>query len=147
MNELEWSYLAGYIDADGCISLTKSKDGHHNISLGVSSINKGILDWILECTGYGKITEVKFNGNIFHKTRKKKQWLWRTHHNGMRYVLPKILPHLKNKKRQAELTMEFLEICNKTSGRWTSEIDKKRKQEIEREMKILNHRGVDYVSL
>ena len=146
----KWAYLAGYIDADGCISLTKDscKANSVSCSLSISSINRLVLIWIYGLTGHGKVTEVKYYDaqKDWNRRHHRQQWQWRTSNNGMRYVLPHVFPYLKVKKRQARLVMEYLDMARRRRGYKITDDDRKRKKEIIAEMKVINHRGKKIVS-
>lgn len=146
-NELNWAYLAGFVDADGCISLTRNKKNNSALSLSISNTNKEVLDWICILTKMGVVKKVHYSPSqqCWERHRCRVQWVWKVKNNGMRYILPKIIPYLIVKKRQAILTNEFLAISSRGNYIPINQKVKdriKRRNEIIDEMKYLNHGGI-----
>jgi hypothetical protein len=117
-----WSWLAGFIDGDGCIGFWHQKqknDGKHyeryQPTITITSINKKCLEYIKDNIG-GTI-------RVAHAKSDKPHWQKRysycLHANGCREVINKIIPHLIIKKERATLMKKYLEL---TRERTVSEV-------------------------
>jgi hypothetical protein len=146
MKDIDLSYLAGYIDADGCISLSKNNtmNNAYQLTIAITSTKPKILYWILDLLKVGYVKEIPFykSQTSWVRGRKQKQYIWRISNRGIRKIIKLLIPFLKTKKRQAELINEYLEISNKRKGKYITEEDRIKKHLIYQEMKILNKRGV-----
>lgn len=112
MNDKKWVYLAGFIDADGCICISKDKrKNRKNIryycSVTVTNTNNKIMEWLKE-----NITEIKYyivNDKKSKYKNAKPVHIWKlTSHDNILFVLEKILPYLVIKKEQAINMIKFI---------------------------------------
>ena len=136
-------YLAGYIDGDGCFYAGKVKQGRYgtgyqfSIKLIVSGCDKISIDWMGET----------FGGNNEKQSRPAKNrpndrivYHWVATGELLDYLLPKIEPYLKNKKRQCQIMMLMREtFANIGSQRLPMEIIEKR-MELIKEIRAINSR-------
>lgn len=103
-------YLAGYIDGDGCFYAGQVKQGRYgsgyqfSIKLIVTSCDKLSIDWMRKT----------FGGNSEKQLRPAKKrphdrivYQWVATGELLDYILPKIEPHLKNKKQNCQLMIEM----------------------------------------
>lgn len=68
MNETEKAYLAGIIDGEGSIMLTKlHKNQYHSPCVSIASTDLELLEWIKDKVGNGTITRKKNYNKIRHK--------------------------------------------------------------------------------
>jgi hypothetical protein len=110
-NKIFLSWLAGFIDGDGCIFITLKKQITRNPYLAVNaaiSINqrsdyKWILEYVQKNIGCGKIY---LSGN--YGTAKSKAYWQTTTMGDTIAVLEKVLPYLVIKKEQAKKTIQCL---------------------------------------
>lgn len=51
---MDKAYLAGLIDADGCIAITMS-GRHHSLRVHITSVDKEFLDYWCRKVGLGKV--------------------------------------------------------------------------------------------
>ena len=102
-SEAEWAYIAGFLDADGAIiaSIEHHKEKRHGFRVRVvikaTQSQREILDWIREFTCVG----------LVRKNRTTFDWIVRDKKHTNELLL-KLLPHLKVKKKQAELAVQIL---------------------------------------
>ena len=155
LTETQRAYLAGYIDADGCISITQtgrtSKNGNkcYGCVLRVSSTNRGILDLLLNWTGLGYVRPQPVQH--YRKTRAERfvvnvkarpQWRWQLSANKIRILLPAILPYMELKKERALLAMELLGNKPRVRGKGVTQEEIDRCSKIATRMRQLNKRGI-----
>ena len=111
-----FAYFAGAIDSDGFVSIQrstrKSKSGtvhtYYNAKIGFTSSNQTVVQHLLkENFGGAVYTYQPDNPNY-------KAWsVWQVSDRHARRVLEALLPYLIIKKRQAELVIEFVGICER----------------------------------
>lgn len=109
MSDTEWAYLAGFIDADGCISLTQNKRGEFRFQIVVSQSNKSILDYWQAKTGVGGVSIA--SGTLG-------AWQWQIGKPECDEFLRALYPYLLLKKDEAAIAMRFRETFDK-QGRYT----------------------------
>jgi hypothetical protein len=115
IKERLYAYFAGAIDADGFISIqktvrkSKSKTPHiyFNAKIGLTSTNnEAVLNLLKE----------NFGGSIYSykpSNPNARQWsVWQTSDKQAREILLVLQPYLMAKKRQAELVIDFVNICD-----------------------------------
>jgi len=108
--ENDFAYLAGFIDAECCLTISKYKPNNrpnftYKILLQLNNTKAPVFKWLLE----------RFGGNITfvnrHKTNKslKNQFCWRISGKALSKLLPKITQFLEHKKPVAEELIKFYE--------------------------------------
>ena len=112
-NELNLSYLAGFFDGEGSISILKrSKDAKWNIShflrVSIGQKDGKTLDWIKD----------NFGGNVY-LVKRDSSFVWALSDNKAYEFIKIILPYLRYKKPQAELAIRFQENRIVNSRRYT----------------------------
>jgi hypothetical protein len=133
-------YLAGFCDADGSIMIIKQ--GNNIVpKLNFTNTNKNVIDWIKHYMG----------GNLYTKLRTNKKWNTAyelTFTSKKAANLAKLLiQHLKLKKQQAKVVIEFDKIKGKFSSstlRWNKKLNirhKKNKEKLRLICSKLNKRG------
>lgn len=128
-----WAYAAGFLDADGYITITKRGEPRAGI---VATGDRGKthceqLHKVLEC---GVLqTELKV-----HKSSKRSQHRLQFYSKAdLQQLLKGILPHLKMKKQQAHCVLELLELRGRDG-----DLISKRRNELERMVKWENWKDV-----
>ena len=114
VTELDKSYLAGFFDGEGCVSIRKSqgkkvKPGY-DLEVVLSQNQRTILDEFQQKTGLGRIyitTNIRYG--VTHT--------WRLYTNDAKALLITILPYLRDKRDQAELALDFIHRHNRSSLR------------------------------
>lgn len=109
------AYLAGLIDGEGSIGLYKKKDKSTSSGfawlpvLKITNTDKRLVEWARD---FLKLY-CKANLNLEHTKRSHgRSFSWRvlTSSNGLRIMLPKLLPYLKSKKEEAEAMLRALKL-------------------------------------
>lgn len=99
--EIERSYLAGMIDADGSVSLRQQKSGSLNLEIMVYNVNEPLMHWLNDRLG----------GNIRSEKRAKREhwrirWIWSAGGDSAASTLSEIAKFMIVKQPQAELAIE-----------------------------------------
>ena len=99
--ETFWSWLAGFIDGDGCFVLQKGGTPQSLTPvISLSQKNSSVLKYIKEKTGNGNLVSNKRTNFI----------LWSS--NQAKIILLKIIPHLQLKKEQGRLLLRACRLNN-----------------------------------
>lgn len=108
--ELDIRYIAGFIDGEGCISITKTKKrmaggaDRYFPYLAISNTNLSILQELQALYPVGRKISVR------PKISNRRQCYGiRWDGNELRRFLQDLIPHLREKKLQAILVLEFME--------------------------------------
>ena len=104
---IDYAYCAGIIDGEGCISIREIRHNNFCLDLQVEMSNKEVLYFLRET----------FGGNIYkrRKIRSNKQmFIWKISGDDVKNVLKIVLPFLIEKKRKAEIAIEFRNYVDKT---------------------------------
>lgn len=138
------AYIAGLIDGEGCIKITKErrKKAHwsdtYTYAVTVCNSNLEILQWLRQVTGFGRISP---------KSQKKdRNWKqtydWELLHGEIPIFLNRISKYLRVKLTQAELVLEYIRDCEFGAGSGiVSDSISIRREVIYGEMRLLNARG------
>ena len=101
---LSEEYLAGLFDGEGHVTVTRNRAHtreYLTVGCGISNQNRSVLDEVRE----------QFGGGVYcsnHATEiKKASYQWMARSTEMTRFLEVVLPHLRIKRRQAELGIEF----------------------------------------
>jgi len=111
MEEINFAYLAGYIDGDGCfyIDTVKSKTGDypvvHRTVLKFASVDESIMKWLQEFLG------INYWEKVVSKKRKhlNRRTVYEANVTGecLDKLLPRICPYLRIKKQHCEIMLEM----------------------------------------
>jgi len=118
MKIVDAAWLAGYIDGDGSLSLTKSSKRWRRPVISIDSADKELLLEVLRITGCGSITSKKIEA-INHR----QVWTWRTSGSGnIVMILKEITPFLRcdYKRLRADIMLEICALI-KRNGVYTDE--------------------------
>lgn len=145
LNIAQASYLAGFVDGDGSISITQQGDrsfSSYSVTFRVGNTNREVLEWFQKTTGVGKITEMGMNKN-WNRPNIKQMYNWTVYPTDLRELLPQITPYLIVKKERGEITAEWLKKSGHFIGaRARNEGWRQWKKDMCAKMKILNKRGL-----
>lgn len=149
MNKLtseQCAYIAGIVDGEGCISLAKNRwqtIHSYTICFRIAITNINALKWLQKTTGIGTIGKCSISKG-WNRPNIKPMYRWQFGANGMRELLPEIIPYLIIKKEVAILVLEWLSRygSKKLSGRYLTEEDRKWKYENYIKIRDLNQRGL-----
>lgn len=109
MRAVEKAWAAGFLDGEGCFTLTRSTNKRTvNARIHAGQIVRDPLDKL----------QGLFGGNVsLRDTRNRPFWLWELYGaSACRTVLPQLIPYLVVKRAQAELLLEFCERINPRAG-------------------------------
>lgn len=94
--KVQWAYLAGFLDGEGCISAPARANGiSHGAQITAKQKYSDPLDWIMATFNVGHISGKKIHR---WKVSQRQQVLW---------LLENILPYLTLKRDQAEAAIEL----------------------------------------
>jgi hypothetical protein len=112
LTELEWAYLAGILDGEGCIYLKKNKP-HGSIigAIEIANTSNELATWIMS----------RFGGKIYFKKsypgNSKPCYTIRWNGREAGSLLPNLLPYIVIKKRKAELLSALTSITPFQAGK------------------------------
>lgn len=118
------AYIAGLIDGEGTITLTrKHRNENRQICVAISSTEREMLEFVMEVTGIGKITNKKTA--LKHHTP---SFTFYTSNRQALGLIEQILPYLKSykKKRAALLLKDYIRLTPR-NGKYTPEMTEERK--------------------
>ena len=123
MKKEQYAYIAGLIDGEGYIGLTR-KDKHLWARIVIANCNLPLLEYAKSIVG----------GTINKSGKPRERWS-QGYRLALPYVkewLPKVIPHLFGKKKKAILLLEAIKINNirKKMTNQAGDYGKKRLEEI-----------------
>jgi len=137
-------YLAGVLDSDGCISISKMKAGKQRtknpryvLAVTVVNTSKVLMDWLVE----------KFGGTYKQRKRlsekHKTTYDWLFSNSKAAGILELVEPYLVSKKGQAQVGIELIRdwVTVHGQGANTPPEEVERRENLFQEMKDLNQRG------
>ena len=137
ITELDWAWLAGFIDGEGTIGLNKRGRDLREFrpTIKIFNTNKEVLDYIQSLLSTGSVCPMD-KKSVESKTCKT-VYMWTANiKESIIPILEHILPYLKVKNKQAELLLIYCKEHIKGSTSTAIEI------EIYEDMKELNMRGI-----
>ena len=109
---MNWSYIAGFFDGEGCITWSKNQTGKRYPYLTMSNTNRYVLDsinrFLLEHGIRSKVYSWQSKESIV-KGWKQKYWLAIQDKTSIEDCIFGMIPHLIVKASKAEDTLELLE--------------------------------------
>jgi len=140
-SEHEWAYLAGFVDADGAITVSryrvkKRKNPQYGLRLAITNCDRGIMNWLVTLFG-GNICLANSNAPQHHRTL----WRWSLSGSSVEPVLVKLLPYLKVKDKQAEFGILFAKTIGGNTGVRLTTATKRIRESIYTNLKRMNKRG------
>lgn len=134
-------YLALALDTEGCIGLYKNRSERiqrhckvgytWDVVVDVCSTSREFPEFLKSQFGGGGISTDKHS-----KPRRLRAYHWRMNKTQMTCLLPKAIPFMVKRKKQAELLLEAISIIEEIKGRGRK--DNPRLDEIEKELRRLN---------
>jgi hypothetical protein len=107
-NKVEYIYLSGILDGEGCITVGAGKREsciNYNPIVVVQNTSKELIDW-LHTTFGGQVYLSKKETN-----KTKAAWSWRiTKKKRIELLLLAVLPYLRVKREQAKLLLTFVRM-------------------------------------
>ena len=143
LSPAELGYIAGLIDGEGWVGLPRRARSwkHHPerthyrrpvIVIGMAK--RACVDYVAGLFGIN-VEKIAVESDVFRL---------RIYPDALRWLLPQLIPHLRLKRRQAEILMEFMSVERPwTRGRDISDAEVGRREELAAEMKLLNERPAE----
>ena len=145
MNETErWAWLGGLIDGEGSFyaylwRLPKNKTGYSMKTIfNVSNTNMSLLSEVMRITGCGRLDKQHHAGG---NGNRKPAWLVQFGRQEILQIVPRLLPYLVGKRKQAEILLEMARRMPGRHVRYTQE-DWNYLVSLYNELRALNHRGL-----
>jgi hypothetical protein len=95
---VDWAFLAGLIEADGCIALIATNQGYFNARVMFANNSEILHDWMA--------TTFKARTKVFNKGSDCTTTHW-SDCRDLVWLLEGMLPYLRSKKEEAELLLEY----------------------------------------
>ena len=112
--ETIYSYIAGIIDGEGSITITRKSSGCYSLVVTVANNNMNLHNFLKAC----------FNGTISSSNRNARTCQWRLVANQAKNFLVLIAPYLLLKQEQAYLGIEFQIAMSKDDKRYKKKEEK-----------------------
>ncbi len=135
------AYMAGIVDGEGCITITRRKirrlktnNWYYEPQVIVGNINKELISFCVDCYGGWIATLKRHNQNwatIYH---------WKVTGNEMKSLLNDIIPYLIVKKKQANIVLSFPKY-NRNGQKRRTYIEKQEQENLWFAIKKLNSGG------
>jgi hypothetical protein len=141
-----YKYLAGFVDADGSISIINRKGGKYRIALTVYNCNIEVSNIFNKYLGTGN-SRSKLTGKGKNHINWRRCIEWRILDKKASYAIEKMLPYLIIKRSQAKIVLFFQKVRDTFSAvqkRWNpilSELTKDIFEELKISCNLLNERG------
>lgn len=143
MNDVQFAYLAGIIDGEGCITITKqtnAKAGKRGFCyrpvVHVANTHSQVLITLQEMTGLGQAR--KFDDA---RPNRKERWQWMIWSQQAAQIVRGVLPHLIIKRRQAMVFLAFVDYsksCRSPGTKGLSDEQIQRQHEYYTQIRTLN---------
>jgi hypothetical protein len=149
--ESKIEYLAGFFDGEGSVSILKPLPKVHRLFVSISSVDKGIIEWIkFNAEDIGWITKRTHDNENWSDS-----WKWQVSDEKAFDFLKLIQPYIIIKQKQIEVAEEFRKTILPSQGLHfgskrgsgnvknpvTEELEFYR-DELQTQMNILNKRGI-----
>lgn len=120
--ELQVAYLAGVLDSDGWFTIHKnskqSVNPAYSPDIGINQVEPHACVLAYELWG-GKLGKIDYS-NTENRHSQKPMVTWKPHKDGLAVLLKDIIPHLRIKKKQAEILLRLradIVFHGRTGGR------------------------------
>jgi LAGLIDADG endonuclease len=125
MSKEEASYLAGLIDGEGTVTLTKrEKNAQRTLTITIANTELDLLEYPVSIIGAGVITRKRVR-NQKHKL----SYAYRVTGRQALSILSQILPYLRSyKKERAKFALEKYIDVTPRNGRYSAELLEKKKE-------------------
>jgi len=138
LRPVDAAYLAGLIDGEGTVTLTRRHaNEHRQLVVSISSTERDLVEWALHVTAVGKITS--------------KRTTSARHAPGLAYsvsnrqaldVLRQVAPHLRSyKQRRTRLALEQYELLTPRNGKYSDDMVNERERFVREFLAITAHAG------
>jgi hypothetical protein len=123
LEDTEAAYIAGLIDGEGTITLSKRhRNENRQLVISISNNEKVILDYVLKVAGVGILTKKRT-----YAEHHSINFAYRVSNRQAYNLLQKILPYLKShKKDRAILILDKYLKLTPRNGKYTSQLELER---------------------
>jgi len=134
----EASYLAGLIDGDGHIGISKTeKRNVYRLIIKVEMTHSEIINLCNVFSGTWHYTPAGKRSHL----GKKPYYSWYWNYSMMKHYIPQILPYFRFKRDQAELLLEGLKCVHGSGQARTKQQDKQKLEQLDKKLKTLHHKS------
>ena len=147
LSVVDAAYLAGLIDGEGSIAVSRTqtgaaakacKRGHaYRASVTVTMTDLDLLKWAKRATGVGQICPKKVNV-IKHRPA----WTWSVWSTQAAALLEQLLPYLRIKKGQAENLIAFQGAMRRPGSKGLTDVEWAFREARYRQSQLFNRRGI-----
>jgi len=108
--ELQYAYLAGIIDGEGCIYIGSHSENaetgarYFTTCIQVTNTDKSLIDWLHAIFGG---LSAPYTTSQTPKIHRKKVWVWKVTGKELTHVCQKTLPYIVAKREQLEVMLEM----------------------------------------
>lgn len=136
LNQEEAAYIAGIVDGEGTITLTRRNKGQNRrLSLVVSNNEVKLLKWIKRIVGAGQITTKRFNPN-----NRFNACAYQINNSQAYELVTQLAPYLRSYKRlRAKLVVKYYRKLTPRNGKYTAGLLKQREKFIKSFFEIKNY--------
>ena len=138
MKNIDWAYIAGFIDADGSVAIEQHSNANgtprYAVKLYITNADRDIMDWLV-ANLHGSVYLTNRNAPKHHKT----MWRWVIQGKQAAPILRQVTPYLRVKKKRAELALRFAATI--TGGQRVSDEHKRLRHYLAQQMSRMNSRG------
>lgn len=146
LSETDAAYLAGLIDGEGCISVTRTATNAaakgcrrgfaYRSSMAMNLTDLNLLTWAKEVTGVGKISPRKVSGN------RRSAWCWAVWSKEASALVQAIRPYLKLKGPQADNLIRFQDLMRSPGSNGLTDFEWEERERLYLYSKKMNLRGL-----
>ena len=125
LSKVDAAYLAGFIDGEGTITLSKKhKNENRQLAVTISNTERQILEFCIEAIGAGKITNKRIS-----KPHHTPSFTYAIYNRQALTLLKQIEPYLRSYKvKRAQLILENYIVLTPRNGKYPKELMAKRKE-------------------
>ena len=125
LSAVDAAYLAGFIDGEGTITLSrKHRNENRQLAITISNTERQILEFCLKAIGAGKITNKRTT-----KSHHTPSFTYAIYNRQALTLLEQIEPYLRSYKvKRAKLILENYITLTPRNGRYTDKLMRKRKE-------------------
>lgn len=118
MDNVDLAYCAGFFDGEGSVLIREKRKGdrvHHGVQASIQQNDPYVLAFFRDVVNVGNVTSyVGASGNRI--------WRWQTSGKDAGLAMELLLPHLKLKKEEARIAIEFAASIGNVGTYQTSEV-------------------------
>ena len=123
LSDVDAAYIAGLIDGEGTITLTrKHRNENRQLAISISNTDKGLLEFVLLTIGAGKITAKRTT-----RPHHTPSYTYAIYNRQALRLLEQVHPHLRTYKRErATLILRDYLALTPRNGKYTEQLQRAR---------------------